>query len=46
MDLGMSHQMHQSWQRDTGADHIGTEGMAETVGVGLRNLAAEAMMAE
>src|SRR6516164_7372303 len=38
--------MHQSGQGHAGAHHIGSEGMTKPVGVGLRDPAAESVMAK
>ena len=46
VNLGMPHQMLQRGQRDSGPRHISAKGMAEPMRIGVRNLAAHAMMAE
>ena len=42
----MTHQLHEGRQADAGADHIGREGVAKTVGVCDFDSASLAMMAE
>ena len=42
----MPHQMLQGRHGDAVTDHIRSKSMAEPVGIRLRNLAAQAMMAE
>jgi hypothetical protein len=46
MDLRMPHQVLQGGQRDAGADHIGSEGVAETMRIGVGDRTAHTMVAE
>ena len=44
VDLSVSHEAHQSQERDPGPRHIAAEGVAQAMRVGLGNPAAQAVM--
>ena len=46
MNLGMSHEAHQSGYGNAGTDHIGTESVAEPMRVGVDGLSCPAMVAK
>jgi hypothetical protein len=46
VNVRVAHQAHQSRQRKAGTHHVGSEGMAKAVSIGLRNVTAAAMMAK
>jgi len=45
-NLGVSHQVHQGRQGDSSPRHVGSEGVAKAMGIGLGNFAAQAVMAK
>jgi hypothetical protein len=45
-DIGVPHQLHEGRQADTGAHHIGGEGVSEAVRIGEPDPRRAAMMAE
>jgi hypothetical protein len=46
VNLGMTHQVHESGQGDSGAHHVSSKGVAETMRVGLWDLTAQTMVTE
>ena len=46
LDVGVAHQPHERGEADAGAHHVGGEGVAETVRVGLLNPGGAPMIAE
>jgi len=46
LDLRMSHQVHERGQADAGANHVGGERMAESMGIGFGDAGSLAMMTE
>jgi hypothetical protein len=46
VDLGMTHELLEGGQGDTVAHHIGSEGMAKPMRIGLRDLGGQAVVTE
>ena len=46
LNIGMPHQLHKCRQADSGAYHVGGEGVSEAMRVGKLNAGALAMVAE
>jgi len=46
VNLGMTHQVHESGQGDSGGHHVSSKGVAETMRVGLWDLTAQTMVTE
>ena len=46
LDLRMSHQLHEGWQANAGADHIRGEGVPEAVWIGNFDAGGPTMMAK
>jgi hypothetical protein len=46
LDLSVPHQLHESWQTDSGPDHVCGEGVPESMWIRLGDASGLAVMAE